>query len=85
MSVTEMADLLFNNQDSLSCYAAHKLLTDDKRFFKQVGRKPPFYTPRGKQEMEAFCAQIAAEQKVSHSSHHRTQVGDTTVLRTVSP
>ena len=30
-SVTEMADLLFNKSDSSSCYAAHRLLNEDRR------------------------------------------------------
>ena len=41
LSVAEMADLLFNDTSPDLCYASHRLLNEDRTFFKQVGRLPP--------------------------------------------
>lgn len=64
-TVTEMADLLFNQTDSASCYAAHRLLSEDRRYFKQAGRNPPLFAPRSPTEVTRFKEQAAAEQRVS--------------------
>lgn len=36
----------FGNRAAAACAAAHRLLRDDRLFFKQAGRTPPIYTPR---------------------------------------
>lgn len=64
-SVTEMATLLFGNQDPTSCYASHRLLSQERIFFKQAGRSPPRFQARSAKEVHALKAKRAADEKVS--------------------
>lgn len=53
-----LAELLFSEQSSVLCYAAHCLLTDDKVFFKKKGDR---YEPRPASQVADIQHQIAAE------------------------
>ncbi len=64
MSVAEMADLLFNETSAGYCYASHRLLNEDRTFFKQVGRLPPKFAARPDAEVRAIQGRQAAELKV---------------------
>ena len=64
-SVTEMATLLFGNQDPTSCYASHRLLSQERIFFKQAGRSPPRFQARSAKEVHALKAKRTADEKVS--------------------
>ena len=55
--VEEMADMLFAGAGPVQLYAAHRLLREDRRLFKQAGRLPPLYQPRPQAEVEALRAQ----------------------------
>ena len=68
-SVTEMASLLFGNEDAVSCYASHRLLSQERMFFKQAGRKPPKFQARPPSEVNGLRAKKAAEEKASHCMH----------------
>ena len=68
LSVTEMADLLFNDTSPSLCYASHRLLNEDRTFFKQVGRLPPKFAARPDAEVQAIKGRQAAELKVSYST-----------------
>jgi len=39
--VKKMAKLLFGEESPVSCYASHRLLNEDRTYFKQVRRPPP--------------------------------------------
>jgi exoribonuclease-2 len=54
----EMAMLLFSEQSSPMCYAAHLLLSDDKLYFKLKGDR---YEPRPKSQVNELKHQIAME------------------------
>ena len=60
-----MADLLFNNAAPAACYAAHRLLSEDRTFFKQVGRAPPSFQARTQKDVAVAQARLDAERKVS--------------------
>ena len=64
LSVPEMADLLFNDTSASHCYASHKLLNEDRTFFKQVGRLPPKFAARQDADVQAIKGRQAAELKV---------------------
>ncbi|MEM9948071.1 MAG: ribonuclease R family protein [Cyanobacteria bacterium P01_D01_bin.36] len=53
-----LAELLFSDQSPPLCYAAHKLLSSDKIFFKQKGDK---YEPRSASQVEELQHKIARE------------------------
>ena len=69
-SVTEMAELLFGNESPASCYASHRLLNQERIFFKQAGRNPPRFQARPSAEVNSMRAKRAAEAKACclHSS-----------------
>ncbi|MGG6293594.1 ribonuclease catalytic domain-containing protein [Leptolyngbya sp. AN02str] len=50
-----MALLLFSNQETSMCYAAHCLLSDDKLYFKQKGDR---YEPRSAAQVEELKHQL---------------------------
>lgn len=64
-SVTEMASLLFGNEEAPSCYASHRLLSQERIFFKQAGRSPPRFQARSAKEVHALKATRIADEKVS--------------------
>jgi exoribonuclease II len=51
----DMATLLFSDQSPPLCYAAHRLLSDDKLYFKQKGN---VYEPRSEAQVEDLKHQI---------------------------
>jgi exoribonuclease II len=54
----ELALLLFSEQTPEQCYAAHRMLSEDKIYFKQKGDR---YEPRPKAQVEDLLHQIARE------------------------
>jgi exoribonuclease II len=52
---TDMALLLFSDQSPPLCYVAHRLLSDDKLYFKQKG---DVYEPRSESQVEELKHQI---------------------------
>lgn len=63
-SVTEMASLLFGNEEPRSCYASHRLLSQERIFFKQAGRSPPRFQARSAKEVHLLKAKRIADEKV---------------------
>ena len=59
-----MADLLFGDAGVASIYAAHRLLSEDRTFFKQTNRGPPRFQPRPAREVASLQAKAAAEAQV---------------------
>ncbi|MEO1622778.1 MAG: ribonuclease R family protein [Cyanobacteria bacterium J06632_3] len=53
-----LAELLFSDQSPPLCYAAHRLLSSDKIFFKQKGDR---YEPRSASQVEELQHKIARE------------------------
>ncbi|MCS6781698.1 MAG: ribonuclease R [Gloeomargarita sp. SKYBB_i_bin120] len=54
----ELAQLLFNQTDPPLCYAAHRLLRQDRIFFKQRGE---YYEPRSPQQVQELRHQLQKE------------------------
>ncbi|MEN9216653.1 MAG: ribonuclease R [Gloeomargarita sp. HHBFW_bins_162] len=54
----ELAQLLFNQTDPPICYAAHRLLSQDRIFFKQKG---DYYEPRPPQQVQDIRHQLEKE------------------------
>jgi len=69
-SVTEMASLLFGNEEAPSCYASHRLLSQERIFFKQAGRSPPRFQARSAKEVHSLKAKRIADEKVTPDSIH---------------
>lgn len=63
-SVTAMAELLFGNLSATSCYASHRLLSQERIFFKQVGRGPPRFQARSEKDVHSLKAKRQADEKV---------------------
>ena len=63
-SVQSMADLLFGNTDAVSCYASHRLLSQERMYFKQAGRNPPLFQARAPQDVHALKVKRDLEDKV---------------------
>jgi len=61
-----LALLLFSDQSPHLCYAAHRLLADDKLFFKQKGHR---YEPRSQAQVEERLHQIHQEAKRQQEWH----------------
>ncbi len=57
---TEMASFLFSQQTPTLCYAAHRLLCDDKIYFKKKGDN---YEPRSPSQVEEIKHQLEVEQQ----------------------
>lgn len=55
-----LASLLFSDQQPSMCYAAHRLLSEDKIYFKQKGTR---YEPRPPSQVEELLHQIQREQQ----------------------
>jgi exoribonuclease II len=58
VTITEMAQLLFSEQSAACCYAAYRLLTQDKIYFKQKGDG---YEPRSAAQIHDIQVQLARE------------------------
>ncbi len=54
----ELAQLIFNQTDPAICYAAHRLLSQDRIFFKQKGE---YYEPRPPQQVQDIRHQLEKE------------------------
>ena len=63
-SVQSMAELLFGNADASSCYASHRLLSQERTFFKQASRSPPLFQARSPKDVNALRMKQAAEEQV---------------------
>ena len=59
----DLAELLFSEQTPAPCYAAYRLLTDDKLYFKQKGDK---YEPRPVSQVAELKHKIEKEQERQH-------------------
>eukprot|EP01023_Acetabularia_acetabulum_P000650 TRINITY_DN10269_c0_g1_i1.p1 TRINITY_DN10269_c0_g1~~TRINITY_DN10269_c0_g1_i1.p1 ORF type:complete len:438 (-),score=69.31 TRINITY_DN10269_c0_g1_i1:99-1325(-) len=46
-----MTEQLFHNVSAESLYISHRMLQEDGLYFKQVGRMPPMYEPRSKEDV----------------------------------
>ncbi|KAL4859933.1 putative ribonuclease [Chlorella vulgaris] len=62
-TVPGMADLLFNASDPASCAATLRLLREDKLYFKQMGRNPPMFKPRTKDQVDSLSASLRAQEE----------------------
>ena len=67
-SVQEMADLLFGNTSATACYASHRLLSQERVFFKQAGRSPPRFQARCEKDVRSIQLKRAADEQV-HASY----------------
>ena len=63
-SVQEMAELLFGNTTPTSCYASHRLLSQERIFFKQAGRTPPRFQARSEKDVLSLKTKRLVEEKV---------------------
>ncbi|HHP7231577.1 MAG TPA: ribonuclease catalytic domain-containing protein [Xenococcaceae cyanobacterium] len=54
----QMAELLFSEQDPVSCYAAHSMLSQDKIYFKKKGDS---YEPRSQAQVAEIKHQLEVE------------------------
>lgn len=63
-SVAEMAQLLFGNTSATSCYASHRLLSQERTFFKQAGRSPPRFQARSEKDVHSLKTKRLVEEKV---------------------
>jgi exoribonuclease-2 len=77
---TEMASFLFSQQTPTLCYAAHRLLCDDKIYFKKKGDN---YEPRSPSQVEEIKHQLEVEQQRQQEKEvffdhiHRAMAGET--------
>ena len=62
--MASMAELLFGEATRVHNYAAHKLLSQDRTFFKQTNRNPARFQPRPQEEVQRLIAKAEAEAKV---------------------
>lgn len=62
--VASTAELLFGEATTVHNYAAHKLLSEDRTFFKQTNRNPARFQPRPQEEVQRLIAKAEAEAKV---------------------
>ena len=60
-TVEEMAELLFTSATPAACSAAHRLLLNDRLYFKQAGRQPPMYSARKEQDVRSMVRLAEAE------------------------
>lgn len=63
-SVKSMAELLFGNTNAVSCYASHRLLSQERLYFKQAGRNPPLFQARAPRDVHALRVKQDLEEKV---------------------
>jgi hypothetical protein len=60
----EMAAFIFGNPTPANCAAAHRLLREDRVYFKTAGRTPPIFSPRPSDQVQSLQRQLEAQQKV---------------------
>eukprot|EP00891_Asterochloris_glomerata_P003086 jgi/Astpho2/3086/Aster-x0560 len=65
LSVPQMAQLLYARSDPVACYASHRLLNEDRVYFRQVGRAPPTFQPRAQRDVDSLLAKQQAEQRAA--------------------
>ncbi len=58
ITAAEMAQVLFSDQSAPCCYAAHRLLVEDKLYFKQKGSE---FEPRSASQVEELKHQLERE------------------------
>ncbi len=58
-----MATFIFGDHTPARCAAAHRLLRDDRLYFKTAGRAPLAFSPRPADQVEELARQLAAQQK----------------------
>lgn len=63
-----MAELLFGEVTVSNAYAAHRLLNEDRTYFKQVNRGRPRFQPRSQTEVKSIQAKTAADAKVRRAT-----------------
>ena len=68
MGIAAMSDLLFGDESPAHCYAAHRLLSNNRTYFKQLHRRPPVFVPRQDSEVQQLLRQQLAEAQVGHSA-----------------
>ena len=66
LDVASMAELLFGEATLAHTYATHKLLSEDRTYFKQTNRNPPRFQPRPEKEVRSLTMRQEAEAKVMH-------------------
>lgn len=66
-SVQEMASFIFGEETAATCAASHRLLREDRVFFKHAGRSPPTFSPRTPDQVEQLQRQAEAAQKEEES------------------
>ncbi len=64
LDVASMAELLFGEATATHKYAAHKLLSEDRTYFKQTNRSPARFQPRLEKEVRSFIIRAEALAKV---------------------
>ena len=62
--VASMAELLFGEATTVHNYAAHRMLSEDRTFFKQTNRSPARFQPRLQEDVQRLIAKAEAEAKV---------------------
>ncbi|KAK9857222.1 hypothetical protein WJX84_010904 [Apatococcus fuscideae] len=65
MGIAAMSDLLFGAESPAHCYAAHRLLSDNRVFFKQLHRRPPVFVPRQESEVQHLLHEQETEAKAA--------------------
>ncbi|KAK9829763.1 hypothetical protein WJX72_007759 [[Myrmecia] bisecta] len=64
----QMADFIFGSVEPWACYAAHRLLTEDRLYFKQAGRSPPVFQARPEKDVRSMIAKQEADRKLAEEA-----------------
>ena len=64
LDVASMAELLFGEATTAHKYAAHRLLSEDRTYFKQTNRSPARFQPRPETEVRSLIMKAEAAAKV---------------------
>ena len=64
LDVKSMAELLFGEASTAHEYAAHRLLSEDRTYFKQTNRSPARFQPRPEAEVRSLIMKAEALAKV---------------------
>ena len=67
--VPSMAELLFGEATTAHNYAAHRLLSEDRTFFKQTNRSPARFQPRPEAEVRSLVMKAEAQAKVRRGAN----------------
>lgn len=68
LDVSSMAELLFGEASTAHKYAAHRLLSEDRTYFKQTNRSPARFQPRPETEVRSLMMKAEALAKVVHTA-----------------